>query len=298
MYKLVLQEGAEYLSQLSGHTFNVLEVKPPTSSQAAINLANTISKLSPLVGNLIEFATCDFLNQTSNYRQFGSWIRQDPGFPDTLFLGTIIPNPGFEIKAWFPLSTEITARFKDSQTYFLQDQTYVVLMAWLPEHIIFGAPKIIDIACISAASIANYRDNHYNRPPDYIVLEPEDTTSRTINLQQTNMNGYKFQGTAQQYQQAEELVRNWGLGDHRYDSSRSYQNLLRTLIQNFPYRLDTNFAKIDRIAHPEIEAFKTRVMSTILHGRTISNWQRILSKGTDAQIIQALTESFGLVFPQ
>jgi hypothetical protein len=112
------------------------------------------------------------------------------------------------------------------------------------------------------------------------------------------MNGYKFQGTDRQYAEAEALVRNWELGDHRYDSSRSYQDLLRTLIRNYPYRLDTNFAKIDRIAHPEIEAFKTRVMSTTIHGRTISNWQRILSRGTDDQIIQALTESFGLVFPR
>ena len=68
MYKRVLQEGAEYLSQLSGHTFNVLEVKPPASSQAAINLANTISKLSPLVGNLIEFVFGIFLFLN------GTWI--------------------------------------------------------------------------------------------------------------------------------------------------------------------------------------------------------------------------------
>ena len=39
-----------------------------------------------------------------------------PGFPDTIFIGpNVTPSPGFEIKAWFPLATEITARFKDSQ---------------------------------------------------------------------------------------------------------------------------------------------------------------------------------------
>ena len=52
----------------------------------------------------------------------GEWIRQDPGFPDALFKSnTISPNPGIEIKAWFPFATEITARFKDSITIFSQD---------------------------------------------------------------------------------------------------------------------------------------------------------------------------------
>ena len=34
---------------------------------------------------------------------------------------------------------------------------------------------------------------HYHKPPDYLVFEPEDTSERTANLQQTNTNGYKLQ---------------------------------------------------------------------------------------------------------
>ena len=53
-----------------------------------------------------------------DWNGIGEWIRQDPGFPDALFKSSIIqPNPGIEIKAWFPFATEITARFKDSVTF-------------------------------------------------------------------------------------------------------------------------------------------------------------------------------------
>ena len=98
-YKRILEEGEEHLSSLDNHIFDVLDVKQPASAQAVINLSTTISKLSPLVGNLIEFAICDFLNNQSNHKHLGSWYRQDPGFPDTIFLGDVLPNPGFEIKA-------------------------------------------------------------------------------------------------------------------------------------------------------------------------------------------------------
>ena len=57
--------------------------------------------------------------------------------------------------------------------------------------------------------MAKARDDHYHNPPDYLVLEPEDTKARTRNLQQTNTNGYKFQGTAAQFQEAQKIVQAW-----------------------------------------------------------------------------------------
>ncbi len=62
---------------------------------------------------------------------------QNPGFPDTIFEGKATPIPGFEIKTWFPLATEITARFKDSQNYFQDDNIYVLLLPWFPSNLIF-----------------------------------------------------------------------------------------------------------------------------------------------------------------
>lgn len=293
--KEVISLARKYLKGLVGHEFDVLEVSKPVSPEAAVNLAKIVSKLSPMVGNLIEFNTCEYLNDQEGFSGIGKWQRQDPGFPDTVFVGAVTPRPGLEIKAWFPLATEITARFKDSQNHFTEDQTYVAMLAWLPEFLIFGRPKIIDIVVVSGASVAKARDDHYHNPPDYLVLEPGDTTARTSNLQQTNTNGYKFQGTAKQFNEAESIVKKWGKNGKVYLPNPKYQELLRELISRFRYRLDTNFAKMDRIVHAEIEKFKDRVYKTEFHGRSIGDWNRLLSKEDEEVIRRELETNFNIL---
>ncbi len=290
----VIALAREYLKGLAGHEFAVLEVTKPVSPEAAVNLAKIVSKLSPLVGNLIEFNTCEYLNDQKGFAEFGKWQRQDPGFPDTIFAGSIKPTPGFEIKAWLPLATEITARFKDSQNHFSDDRTYVAMLAWLPEYLIFGKPKIIGIVVVSGASVAKARDDHYHNPPDYLVLEPGDTTARTSNLQQTNTNGYKFQGTSEQFKKAQAIVKTWGAKGTVYRPTVAYQERLRELTARFPYRLDTNFAKMDRIVHEEIEAFKDRVYKTHFHARSIGAWKRLLSQRNTDLIRRELAERFDI----
>lgn len=277
----ILSSASVHLQNLVGHVFDVLTISEPSTATAAINLAKVVSKLSPFLGNLIEFNTVEFLNAKPEYRPFGEWVRQDPGFPDTVFVGPVTPTPGFEIKAWFPLATEITARFKDSQDHFTQDQTYVCLLAWLPDQLIFGKPRIIDVCIISGRSVAEARDKHYHNPPDYLVMEPEDTTARTRNLQQTNTNGHKFQGTSEQFAHARKTVDDWGLQGRSYQTTHEYQARLRQLLAGFPYRLDTNFAKMDRIVHSDIENFKRRVLNQELHGLNIKEWSRLLNRGSD-----------------
>lgn len=290
----ILASASSHLQGLAGHVFDLLTISKPISPDAAVNLAKVVSKLSPLLGNLIEFNTVEFLNGRREYRSFGTWRRQDPGFPDTIFDGRITPQPGFEIKAWFPLATEITARFKDSQQHFREDQTNVCMLAWLPDQLIFGKPRIVDVCIVSGRSVAESRDQHYHDPPDYLVLEPEDTTARTRNLQQTNTNGYKWQGTESEFAKANRLVRSWGPRGKEYRPTREYQVLVRQLIARFPYRLDTNFAKMDRIIHPGIESFKERVRSTAIHGLTIAEWTRLFSAGADTDIARTLAERLGI----
>lgn len=292
--KEVLNSASLHLQDLAGHVFDLLAISKPISPDAAVNLAKVVSKLSPLLGNLIEFNTVEFLNDQPEYKSFGVWKRQDPGFPDAIFVGSVSPQPGFEIKAWFPLATEITARFKDSQNHFKDDQTYVCLLAWLPDQLFFGKPQIIDVCVVSGRSVAEARDTHYHNPPDYLVLEPEDTTTRTRNLQQTNTNGYKWQGTPTQFAEAQRIVQSWGRRGKKYQPTAKYQALLRQLIARFPYRLDTNFAKIDRIVHGGVEDFKRRVYGTTIHGLTVVQWNRLLSKGSDAAICEALEERFDI----
>lgn len=166
----ILASASHHLEDLSGHVFDLLTISKPISPDAAVNLSKVVSKLSPLLGNLIEFNTVEFLNDQPEYHGLGAWQRQDPGFPDTIFVGPAIsPAPGFEIKAWFPLATEITARFKDSQNHFKHEQTNVCMLAWLPDQLIFGKPKIMDVCIVSGRSVAESRDNHYHNPPDYLV---------------------------------------------------------------------------------------------------------------------------------
>ncbi len=288
--KTAIDVAGKHLLELKGHVVDVLTISPPVTPAAAVNLAKVVSKLSPMLGNLIEFNTVEFLNQQKEFTPLGTWKRQDPGFPDAIFDGKIDPAPGFEIKAWFPLATEITARFKDSQNHFTKDQTYVVLLAWLPEHLIYGKPAVCDLCIVSGASVAKARDDHYHNPPDYLVVEPNDTSARTRNLQQTNTNGYKFQGTQQQLAAAQKLVASWGAKGKTYSPSPEYQLRVHELMSKFLYRLDTNFAKTDRIVHAEIEHFKARVLASKVHGMSILQWARLLNRGSESDIEAALRD--------
>lgn len=287
-FKSVLAIANNLLVSLEGQIIDVVDIKKPLSIEHAQNLAKVISKLSPLLGNMIEFYIVEQLNNY-DWGEHGKWIRQDPGFPDALFLCDLKPQPGIEIKTWFPLATEITARFKDSVLHFSEDQTELALVAWLPEYILFGKPKLIDVWIGSARSIAIARDLHYHNPPNYLVFEPEDTKSRTINLQQTNTNGYIFQGTQKDLLKAKLMVRRWGKeSNNPYDPSPEYQLLLKTLVSKFPYRLDTNFAKMDRIEHLEIEQFKKSILKKELFGHTILEWSKLIN--SDESTIRYLLE--------
>lgn len=284
----LLDKAEEALASLDKHIIDVLEIKRPYSIEYAKQLVKVISKLSPLLGNIIEFSTVDILNEI-DWNGDGKWIRQDPGFPDALFLSDkIVPNPGIEIKAWFPFATEITARFRDSSTIFKNGNINLALIAWLPEHVIWGRPQIIDTLVVSGESVADARNTHYHRPPDYIVFEPEYTSGRTANLQQTNTNGYKLQGGKQDLDEAINLVNSWGNEGKIYSTSPKYQRQLKSLLGKFTYRLDTNYAKIDRIEHKDIEAFKLKVLNTQFNNKTIKEWSSILSTNDDNMLEQAL----------
>ena len=291
--KRVIELASGFLTSLSSHVFDILTVSKPVSPDAALNLAKVVSKLSPLLGNLIEFNTVEFLNKKEEFAPFGKWRRQDPGFPDTVFDGAISPAPGFEIKAWFPLATEITGRFKDSQNRFAENNIYVCMPAWLPEHLIYGRPYLLDVVVVSGLSVAKARDEHYHNPPAYLVVEPEDTTARTANLQQTNTSGYVWQGEPKQFEEAAKIVEGWGKDGNQYNPTREYQKHVRDLMNRYSYRLDTNYAKMDRVEHDGIEAFKTKVCNTVVNGMTVKEWSRLF-----ASIKPSVEQKLKLTTPQ
>lgn len=288
-YTKVLSVASLQLANLKNKIFDIVDINKPSTIDYAVQLSKVVSKLSPLIGNLIEFSTVDLLNQY-DWKNQGLWVRQDPGFPDALFQSDKVkPNPGIEIKAWFPFATEITARFKDSVTIFEPNHINMALIAWLPQYVIFGKPQIIDVLIVSGKSVAQARDTHYHKPPKYIVIEPEDTSERTGNLQQTNTNGYKFQEDKSDLVEAQKLVDSWGEELLKYSPKKEYQDLIKSLQARFIYRLDTNYAKIDRIEHEEIEAFKTRVENREYHGKTIREWSRLIASN-DTETLRAELE--------
>lgn len=124
----------------------------------------------------------------------------------------------------------------------------------------------------------------------YLVLEPEDTTQRTANLQQTNTSGYKFQGSVEELLEAQKIVDSWGIEGKIYKPTREYQHLLRELLIRYKYRLDTNFAKMDRIVHPGIEQFKQRVYNIEVSSITFGQWNRLLSSRREDNIIKSLQD--------
>ncbi len=268
----IIKIALQAMLDLKGHTVDVLTIKRPNDVQSAVELSKIVSKLSPIVGNLLEYAVVQYLNEAREWPEGCRWMRQDPEFPDVIFSGPLTPRPGVEVKAWFPLATEMTARFRDSQTMLTDKVTKVAVLCWLPEWIIAGQPKIIEVWVGDAIDVARARDNHYHNPPQYLVLELGDTSARTRNLQQKNCNGYRFQGSIKQLEEARAAVETWGLDAATYRTDRDYQAKLHELAGRFPYRLDTNFAKIDRIVLPSLEMWKAKVLASKHLECTVSEW--------------------------
>lgn len=304
-HKEIINLAKERLNEMPEHVFDILDIGKPQTFNFALNMSKIISKLSGFVGNLLEFEAIEFLNKDEVMNKQGEWERQDPGFPDTIFVSDIKPTPGFEMKAWLPIATEITGRFKNSQVSFLDGSTYVVLIAWLPENIIYGKPKVIDILIVTGMSVAKARDAHYHNPPGYLVREPQDTTKRTKNLQQTNTNGYiiqldeKNEAESQKIlRSAEEVVSSWGSNGKDYLTTSEYQNKLEALQSQFRYRGETNFAKIDRIEHEDIQNFKEKVYDKQFKGMKIGEWRNLLNakrtKGNLKKLRAALKEHVGI----
>lgn len=90
------------------------------------------------------------------------------------------------------------------------------------------------------------------------------------------------------------MVAEWGEKGTTYSHAVDYQQLLKTLLGRFPYRLDTNFEKMDRIEHDGLEAFKTKVLNSRINGKTILQWSKILRKPEAPRNREALREFLGL----
>lgn len=263
------------LQNLVGESVETLSVNSLSSDDAPF-LAQIVSKLSPMIGNLLERRIIQVLADEAENGY--SWIRQDPGFPDAALVDPTgaITDSGFEVKAWYAFSTELTGRFKESRNLLAGKDVRLVVVAWAMSHLVYGTPQILGVISIPADEVAKSRDDHYFVPPRYLTVEPNDTTERTRNLQQSNVNGYRFQETNDDaLERAEAWVREQGLAALE-PHTVSAQVLVSKLMSDFNYRLDTNFAKIDRIDNSEIETFKSAILDAEFREKKISDWTKLL----------------------
>lgn len=272
--KAEMARAEKTLRDLVGEELSTISISSPSPDEAVF-LGQNISKLSPIIGNLMERRITHLL--TEDETEHGMrWLRQDPLFPDALLVDSDgkSTNAGFEVKAWYVLSTELTGRFKESVNLLAGKDIRVVVVAWMMSHVVYGSPQIVDVIVVDALGMASARDGHYHKPPDYVCEEPQDTSGRTANLQQTNVNGYKLQDTSKR-SALEKMVKNSSAAKEA-SHTKDAQNLVKELMNAAQYRMDTNFAKIDRIDHDGIEAFKASVLASKHRGRTNKEWQRLL----------------------
>lgn len=271
-----LTRAQESLQSLAGEDVDAISVRSVRTDEAPF-LAKIVSKLSPMVGNLMEQRIVDLLDMDAPPGY--SWQRQDPGFPDAVLVDEqleALTNTGYEIKAWYVLSTEITGRFKESQHLLVDKNINVAVVAWCMSHLVFGKPKILGVLTVSGQELAASRDSHYHNPPEYLTIEPQDTTSRTVNLQQSNVNGYKLQeADSDPFLLAEARRLFAGKGLMHDSQSPEGQKAAHELMSKLVYRLDTNFAKIDRVGNHDVEEFKQEVLNSTYLGKTFNEWKSV-----------------------
>lgn len=281
------------LAALVGTVLDTVSVHSIDPAEAPLLGAN-VSKLSPLTSTLLESRTVRDLAAATEGGRF-QIERQDPGFPDAgIFLDGVATGHGLEIKAYNVLATEITARFRASQLALVDKNIHVVLICWVMDRVIHGQPLILDVQFIDAMSLATTRDAHYNHPPDYLVSPPDDNEGRISSMLLRNVEGHVLQPSTTPESRArvrviqDALLQQAVLGEPHHEVTAE---LTRHLRANLTYRLDTNFAKLDRIQHPDVEVAKTRNLARVHMGRTFAAWRTVLKDMTgsdEAKKIAAL----------
>lgn len=155
---------------------------------------------------------------------------------------------------------------------------HVVLVAWNMDRIIHGQARILGVHVTPAIDLASTRDRKYHQPPTYLCVEPENTADRTRNLRQSNVNGYRLQrATDSELAEAKAFADSsrqaFLNGSHTPQASQATREMMR----KWNYRLDTNFAKIERIHEPTIEAFTDEMQGEVLNGGlTVAEWTATL----------------------
>lgn len=288
---------------LDGKTFDVVTLNK-VEDEAALDFAENLSQLSSLISLEIEADAINRLNQRfKNELPDGvRWARNDrihgEKYPDLALADMSAAGsedasdrvwPGIEIKAWCPFATEITGRMKKGQSIMQQSPSTMILAVWLPEHLLYGQPKIFTTWVGDGLEMAKSRDQYWHNPPSSVIVEPDYSPDRAAHKQHTNVTRYLLDDDSQQADaraKADEL----GILDRPYSYDSDYQQGVRTLINTFDYKKGSNnFRKLNRLHHPPLDQFRDSVRTAnSVEGKTFKDWYSHLKAGEEAPFIDVL----------
>ncbi|MDG5821893.1 hypothetical protein [Natronococcus sp. A-GB7] len=188
--------------------------------------------------------------------------------------------PGVEIKAWCPFATEMSGRMMKGQSIMQKYPDQLLLVAWLPEHLLYGQPKVIGTWVGDGLEMAKSRDNYWHNPPSSLILEPDFSPEREAHKQHTNVDRYLWDDDSSRKDEAEKMAKELELYDTSYSFDADYQQRVRELYSSFNYKKGTNFRKLTRLHHTPLDTFPDNIRkNTTVEGKTLAEWNAHLKRG-------------------
>ena len=255
-------------------------VPEPKMRKAAIP-TGILAKFTPVLSNLLEVYLVERLNEYNDANEVWKghkWVNQDPYFPDCILVNKDNHDPtkvshgvmGIEVKMWYPMATELTARMNESQAVPGLENSLLLIATWMPKKLLWGDISTIDVGIFDLLEVIRARDEKWFRPPTALITEPYDTTTRTANLQQTNVIFWELQDGAEA---CHKEVKTWS--SKKYSTDDVMQGKIRQLIKLGSYRQENNNRnKIQRIGHKKINKFRKEVGDSEVCGKTLSEWRK------------------------
>lgn len=276
---------------IDGRTMDVLTVNK-CDEDAVVEFLKNMSKLSSLMSVQIETRALKRVNALygDQLPDNAGWVINEriggEKYPDLAFADfDFQPSsdwvwPGVEIKAWCPFATEMSGRMMKGQSIMQKYPDQLLLVAWLPEHLLYGKPQVIGTWVGDGLEMAKSRDEYWHDPPRSLILEPDFSPDREAHKQHTNVDRYLWDDSDAKLDEAREMARDLDLLGTAYSYEDDYQRRVRQLYSTFTYKKGTNFRKLNRLHHDPLDTFPERIrQNTMIEGKTLAEWNTLLKKG-------------------
>ena len=282
---------AELEDWINGQRINILTINK-CDEDAVIPFLKNMSKLSSLISVQIETRSLARLDAIygEDLPNDVEWVINErvggEKYPDLAFADLeFSPSsnwvwPGVEIKTWCPFATEMSGRMMKGQSIMENYPDQLLLVAWLPDHLLYGDPQVIGTWVGDGLEMAKSRDDYWHDPPKSLILEPDFSPDREAHKQHTNVDRYLWDDDDSNLEAAEQMAKDLGLYATPYSYDDDYQENVRKVYNSFNYKKGTNFRKLDRLHHDPLDNFPDRIREdTIIEGKSLDEWNKHLKRG-------------------